>query len=152
MKRIITILLLMMLTLTGFAQSSNLHISQFMSNNQKRKTEGTKELYVSGKKLKPYNLTFYHSFTLTDKSKYEALARKMEAAVKADSKTTLDREVVEICGHLYYAILTLPKKDDMNRYIFYKDTTLKGNGKEVIVVYMEGMASVEEIEKKFKLK
>lgn len=152
MKRIITILLLIVLSLTGFAQSSNLHISQFMSNNQKRKTEGTRELYVSGKKVAPYNLRFYHSFTLTDKGKYEALAKQMETAVRADGKTALDREIVEMGGRLYYAVITLTPRDEINRYIFYKDTTLKGAGKEVIVVYMEGTATIAEIEKKFKLK
>ena len=154
MKRIMTILLLMTLALSGFAQSANLNISQFMSNNQQRKTEGTKELYVSGKKLAPYHLTFYHSFTLTDKSRYQALAKQMENAVKADAKTATDRETMDLSGHLYYAIITLPvdKKTGLNRYIFYKDTTLKGSGKEVIVVYMEGTASIEEIKRDFKLK
>lgn len=145
-------MLLMMFYTSGFAQSANLHISQFMSNDRKRNTEGTKELYVSGKKLAPYDLIFYHSFTLTDKSKYEALAKKMETAVRADGKTAADREIVEIGGRLYYAVITLTPREDINRYIFYKDTTLKGAGKEVIVVYMEGKATVSEIEKKFKLK
>lgn len=154
MKRIMTILLLMTLALTGFAQSQSLHISQFMSNDKNRKTDGTKELYVSGKKLRPYNLSFYHSFTLTNKSDYASLAKQMESAVRADAKTALDKEVVEMNGHLYNAILTLTpdNRTGNNRYIFYKDTSLKGSGKEVIVVYMEGLATVEEIEKNFKLK
>lgn len=154
MKRITTILLLMTIALTGFAQSNSLHISQFMSNDKNRKTDGTKELYVSGKKLHSYNLTFYHSFMLLNKNDYGSLAKQMETAVRADAKTALDKEIVEMGGHLYHAVLTLTpdKKTGNNRYIFYKDTSLKGAGKEVIVVYMEGIATVEEIEKNFKLK
>lgn len=154
MKRIMMILLLLVMTLATFAQSASLNISKFMSNDKHRKTDGTKELYVSGKKLAPYNLSFYHSFTLSNKSQYVALAKQMETAVQADAKAALDKEVIEMSGHLYYAILTLKpdKKTGHNRYIFYKDTTLKGKGNEIIVVYMEGQATADEIEKKFKLK
>lgn len=154
MRRTMTILLLLTFALTGFAQSQTLHISQFMSNDKTRKTDGSKELYVSGKKLQPYNLSFYHSFTLVSKSDHASLAKQIESAVRADAKAALDKEIVEMSGHLYHAILTLTpdKKTGNNRYIFYKDTSLKGSGKEVIVVYMEGMATVEEIEKNFKLK
>lgn len=154
MKRIMMIMLLLVMALATFAQSASLNISKFMSNDKSRKTDGTKELYVSGKKLAPYNLRFYHSFTLSNKNQYGALAKQMETAVKEDAKVALDKELVETNGHLYYAILTLTpdKKSGMNRYIFYKDTTLKGKGNEIIVVYMEGQATVDEIEKKFKLK
>lgn len=154
MKRTMTILLLLVMTLATFAQNASLNISKFMSNDKNRKTDGTKELYVSGKKLAPYNLRFYHSFTLASKNRYGTLAKQMETAVRADARNALDKEVIEMGGHLYYAILTLTpdKKSGLNRYIFYKDTTLKGSGEEVIVVYMEGSATVEEIEKKFKLK
>lgn len=144
-------MLLMTLALTSFAQSSSLSISQFMSNNQDRKTEGSKELYVTGKKLQPYNLSFYHSFTLVDKRQYVSLAKTIVSAVKADGKKASDSEVVEIGGQLYYAIYTLSAQSGLNRYIFYKDTTLKGNGKEVIVVYIEGKATINEIKEKFKM-
>ncbi len=152
MKRTVMMLMLMLLTTVVSAQSRQLNISKFMSNDQKRRTEGTKELYVSGKKLRRYDLTFYHSFMLLDKTKSASLAKIMEDAVRADGKKADDRQVMEIGGHLYYAIYTLDTNSDtgISRYIFYKDTSLKGDGNQVIVVYMEGTATIEEIKKKFK--
>lgn len=152
MKRIVIMLMLMLLTTAVSAQSSQLNISKFMSNNQKRSTEGTKEIYVSGNKLRGYNMTFYHSFMLLDKKKHASLAKTMEEAVRADGRKADDRQVVEIGGHLYYAIYTIDTNPDngISRYIFYKDTSLKGGGNQVIVVYMEGAATIEEIKKKFK--
>ena len=88
MKRTVMMLMLMLLTTVVSAQSRQLNISKFMSNDQKRRTEGTKELYVSGKKLRRYDLTFYHSFMLLDKAKSASLAKIMEYAVTAKKPTT----------------------------------------------------------------
>lgn len=140
------------MTMAANASGQDLHISKFLESNDKAYTEGVKQVVIRGDKLKPYNLSYYISYTILDKNTNPSLSSTIASAVKADGKTANDRKEVMLGGKLYYAIYTLPQiKNKSNRYIFYKDTSLKGNGRQVIVVYMEGQASLSEIKRKFNI-
>ena len=102
---------------------------------------------VTGKPLKSYSLDEYRGLTLTYSPEKAAI---IEEAVKHDMKAAQDKEVAYRKGQLYYAFLTLPAPGgDKRRYIFYLNQTL-AKGNKIILIYMSGKASADQIKKMIK--
>ena len=77
----------------------------------------------------------------------------MERRVTEDGKSATKKEVAMIGGRLYYGFYVLPPKDkNTNRYLFYRNNILKPEAKpqEIMLVYIEGAASPDELKKIFK--
>ena len=98
---------------------------------------------ITGSKLKAYDLSIYRSVSVTDD---ESLTAKIERAVAHDGAKALSREVSLKSGRLYFGFYILPSVNHENRFIFYLNSTLSG-GKKVILIYMQGKASQQQIQK-----
>lgn len=108
------------------------------------------EVIVKGKKLKPYKLTLFRSITLKEAPDK---AIEMEKYLLMDAKDAIETNSASFGKRLYYGFYCLPPlNSDKFRYIFYRNTSAKKDAQrdEVTLVYMEGYATLDEIEKMFK--
>ncbi len=69
---------------------------------------------------------------------------RMAGLVIADAKKAIAKEVIYKEGRLVYALLQMPPNGKVNRFIAFQSA-----GKDLTVVYMEGPATLEELEKIF---
>lgn len=108
------------------------------------------ETIVSGSQLKGTGLDTYRSIIINGENARKCAAA-IAKAVMADGASSVSKEVNYIDGHLYYAHYMLKPAGNRNRYIFFVDNTLKGDSR-VMLVYMEGKASPEEVRRLIKKK
>lgn len=149
MKRLLTICVALTITLLGATAQTNLGISLFFEENSAYAADA-RTVWVEGRELKAYHLSLYRSIS----SENPKTIKDMEQAIGIDSKRAADKEVGYIGPRLYYAFLSLPpaaKGSSVCRYIFYRNASLKPNGKkDATLVYMEGMVTMQELKKIFK--
>lgn len=147
MKRIYTIFLLTLLATAVASAQKGLNVDRFFSEDYSGQKNATK-VEVRGKQLQPYHLKVFRSITLRHD---EATFREMERCVTADGQHTVDRETGYIAGRLFYGFYCLPPVKGTNRYLFFRNTSLRKDGQpEATIVYMEGNATLEELKKMFK--
>lgn len=106
-----------------------------------------RETIISGGQLKKHKLSTYRSITLTDAANESADA--IERAVRRDGADALSREVQFRDGRLFYGFYRLRRHNDLNRYIFFLNQLAAG-GNKVILIYLEGSASPEQVKKMLK--
>ena len=106
-----------------------------------------RETIISGGQLKKHKLSTYRSITLTDADNESADA--IERAVRRDGADALSREVQFRDGRLFYGFYRLRRHNDLNRYIFFLNQLAAG-GNKVILIYLEGSASPEQVKKMLK--
>lgn len=106
-------------------------------------------VWVEGRELQPYKLSLYRSMTV--KENVEAV-NAMERAVLADATQAQSKEIGHVGNRLYYAFLCLTGgKNNQLRYIFYRNAALRSGGnEEATLVYMEGRATMDELQQMFK--
>lgn len=150
MNRIILIILFVMHTLMSGAQHLPQNIGRVLRQERSVVEGYAKEVYITGRKLRSYNLTSYRSFSIDINSKTKAAGKEIEFAVRKDGHDAVDKEIVELAGRLYFAVYSLKQTDSkQKRYLFYKNNTLKNEGGNIVIIYMEGAATLEEIRRKF---
>lgn len=150
MNRIILIILFVMHTLMSGAQHLPQNIGRVLRQERSVVEGYAKEVYITGRKLRSYNLTTYRSFSIDINSKTKAAGKEIEFAVRKDGHDAVDKEIVELAGRLYFAVYSLKQTDSkQKRYLFYKNNTLKNEGGNIVIIYMEGAATLEEIRRKF---
>lgn len=150
MNRIILIILFVMHTLMSGAQHLPQNIGRVLRQERSVVEGYAKEVYITGRKLRSYNLTTYRSFSIDINSKTKAAGKEIEFAVRKDGHDAVDKEIVELAGRLYFAVYSLKETDSkQKRYLFYKNNTLKNEGGNIVIIYMEGAATLEEIRRKF---
>lgn len=104
------------------------------------------ETIIKGEKIEEYGLDTYHSLS----TKQPDLAPKIEAAVMEDAKNATSAELQHVGSKLYYAFITFRNYNyNSYRYIIYLNNTLKG-GKDIILIYMDGDANVQQVKKMLK--
>lgn len=148
MKRFYLTLFALMLVLSMQAQEGLL-INAFFDKEYQRQEQVT-EVLVKGKKLKPYNLTLFRSITLKNAPDK---AIEIEERLLKDAENAVEMNSASIGKRLYFGFYCLPPRaNDKLRYIFYRNTSAKKDAQrdEVALVYMEGYATLDEIEKMFK--
>ncbi len=69
---------------------------------------------------------------------------KLSELVASDAKAAIAKEVIYREGRLIYALLQMPPVGRTNRFVAFQ-----GGGADVTVVYMEGKATLDELEKIF---
>ena len=75
---------------------------------------------------------------------------EFEASVKADVVGALDREAGLRQGRLYYGFYRLRSAGTTNRFIFYRNNTLRaGASPTLTLIYMEGTATLAELKQRF---
>lgn len=150
MNRIILIILFVMHTLMSGAQHLPQNIGRVLRLERSVVEGYAKEVYITGRKLRSYNLTAYRSFSIDINSKTKAAGKEIEFAVRKDGHDAVDKEIVELAGRLYFAVYSLKETDSkQKRYLFYKNNTLKNEGGNIVIIYMEGAATLDEIRRKF---
>ena len=95
------------------------------------------EVVMGAGRLKKYNLSLFHSLEIKAPSATEQ--QRVEAMVQADAEQAIYQE--ETAGHKLYE---LPKRGGVHIYIFYRCTS-----QSLILIYIEGKASLKQIESQF---
>lgn len=98
------------------------------------------ETIVKGERLKTYRLTLFRSlrFTATDSER-----QQVERLVRSDAKMATDKEIEMRNGELQYALCQLPATS-RQRYLCYQR-----NGNSLLIVYLEGAATLSELKNMF---
>lgn len=114
-----------------------------------RKHPAVTDVEIMGERLRAYNLTYYHSFTVSSDAK---LMNEVTAAFVADETAAVDKEITNIGGKIFTGLYRLKYDGYTNRFVFYKDMRLSPSKKQnaVILIYMEGNTSLKSLQKKFK--
>lgn len=146
MKHLLTLLCLLLVHTAALSQKS-LAIDHLFGEKF-RNNEKSTETIVTGDALKGSGLRVYRSLIITDSPE---TADEIASAVSSDGQNATSREIKYIDGKIYYAQFALAPKDNENRYIFYLNSHLKG-GNSVMLVYMCGKASPDQIKKLLKQK
>ena len=144
MKRITIIILTCLLTTIAAIAQTGLNINRLFDGRYK-KAAGATEIIVTGVQAREIGLTVYHSLSVTDKNQAELV----EGLVVKDGAHAVDKEVEYRNGQLYYGFYMMKKSKRDNRYIFYLNQNLARKSPKNIVtlIYMEGLASQDEIKK-----
>ncbi len=106
------------------------------------------ETLISRGKLKNMRLSLYHSLTIKDRPE---LAEEIERMVAKDGAAAVSKEVRYASGRMHYGFYALPPKDKVNRYIMYLNGHVKGDDR-ILLLYLEGEASMEDVRKLVKRK
>ncbi|MBQ1908864.1 MAG: hypothetical protein II645_04330 [Bacteroidaceae bacterium] len=101
------------------------------------------EVRISGKKLKPYQLTNFHSIEVRQPQNEQM--RHAESLVLSDARTAVAREEDRSNGRLHYGFYELPTDGRLHTYIFYR-----ANAQKLTLIHIEGKASMEELKAYFK--
>ncbi|MDE6486920.1 MAG: hypothetical protein K2L76_05390 [Muribaculaceae bacterium] len=108
---------------------------------------GVRETTISGGSLAPHRLDLYRSLSFDSPGADDVAL--VERAVKQDGASATDREVQLRAGRLYYGFYTLPRRNSKNRYLLYLNQLAAG-GDKLLVIYLEGHASAEQVKKMLK--
>lgn len=93
--------------------------------------------------MESYGLDIYKSISLAKADDKDVA--DMEKAVLEEAHNIDNREMIYSGGKLYYAFLDLSTRGH-GKYVFYLNKQPK-NGRKVILIYMEGKASVADVKK-----
>lgn len=148
MQRTLIFILLIRIGCSCLLAQDNLKVGGLMDGRYRDTPNASETILIGDSKLKRIGITLYHSLSISDDPKFP---ETVEPLLSADTKSAIDREVVYRAGALYYGFYALPpiKKDrkNINRYIFYLNQHPM-NGKQVILIYIEGSASPQQIKDK----
>lgn len=143
---LITLCLLLLFPVAVMAQR-DLNIGTILDGRY-RKNPAVTDVQIMGDRLREYDLSYYHSLTVTDD---EALMQTVCAAFVADEPKAVDKELTNVGGSLFTGIYRL-SYEGTNRFVFFKDMRHAPSGTKnaVILIYMEGDTSLKALQKKFK--
>ena len=95
------------------------------------------EVVMGAGRLKNYKLNFFHSLEIKNPTASEQ--QRVEALLRTDAEQAILHE--ETAGHKLYE---LPQRKGMHYYIFYRCSS-----QSLILIYIEGKASLKQIKEKF---
>lgn len=135
MKQLLTFLIAVMALNSAFAQQG-LHIMDALNGSYSNDNNSI-ETIVTGKQLKDYKLSLYHSLSVTDK---QAISHLRDLIAK-DSKSAINKEVGLKNGIINYGFFEFtPLDKKANRFLFFYS-----NDTKAVVIYMEGKTTIENI-------
>lgn len=144
MKRAILLTVIIFTAVAASAQAG-LNIDRMFAENY-RDMKGASETILNNGNLNRIKLSLYHSITFTG---HPELGSVMEKLVAKDGRSAVSKEARYKGGHLYYGFYRLSAINGLNRYILYLNGTLSGDTK-IILLYLEGRASEEQVKKLLK--
>ena len=147
MKRIFTIIVLMLAWVVEGRSQTGLQIAELFNGQYKRKDNAI-EVVVKGNQLERYKLKVFRSLTVkNDPKDFE----RIEKLVEQDEKNAISKETGRIGERLYYAFYCFPSEKEHYRYIFYRNSSLrKTESNELTLIYMEGNVTMDELKIMFK--
>lgn len=144
MRRLIIIFALM-ISLGAWAQKG-LWISDFFNHPAPYGLEAV-ETRITGEGDRQLDgIDYYRSMSLKP---FKGQDEAVESLVRRDGIKATSRETKYSDSRLNYAFYALPPRNDKNRYILYLNQLPTG-GQKVIVIYMEGTATPEQIKNMLK--
>lgn len=145
MKRFILLLITISAITTMAAQSNFRNIAKFFEKPICN-DENVTILDIKSQKLKSQKITLFRSITIEDDDK---LAQRLERAISEDTQKATNREVSKKSGRITKGIYTFNgSQKGSYKYIFYRNNH-NGNKTKATMVYIEGYATLEQLEKIF---
>lgn len=145
-KRTVIAVLVMLLSLTAFAQQG-LNIEQYF-NDEYLSQNGISSVNISGSQLKRLNgdISLYRSITIENDT---SEADGMERAVKKDGVQAVSRTVSINDGHVAFGFYALPPIRNVNRFIIFmrarKHDDEAPSNTRADLFYIEGKVSSDEL-------
>lgn len=125
--------------------------SLFTQNLGILKGENVTQVHLSGSKIASYKLTLFKSLTLKPtKETYQFIESLVEAEIEAEKATC--HEMSRKNDQLYHGLYQLPSKEKgIHRYIFYRNNALTEKSDSLLtLIYMEGSATIQQLQKTFR--
>lgn len=136
MKKIILMLIMVMAASIG-AEAKGKVEALFKSDFKKR--QDVSQIVVKGSQLREYDLYTFMSLTVKTPEDRAAVAK----AVEEDARNAKSKEVTYSGGKMAYGFLTLSESGYAgNVYVFYYN-----NSDKAVVMYMEGDATPDKVQK-----
>lgn len=147
MKKVFTIIILMLAFVVEAQSQTSLQIAELFNGSYKRKNNAI-EVVVKGNQLERYKLEVFRSLTIkNDPKDFE----RIEKLVEQDEKHAISKETGHIGERLYYAFYCFSPQKGRFRYIFYRNSSLrKTESNELTLIYMEGNVTMDELKVMFK--
>ncbi|MDE6100672.1 MAG: hypothetical protein K2G01_06460 [Paramuribaculum sp.] len=146
MKRKILLLICVLTALSPLTArgQTGLNINRLFTDSF-RGQKGVTETVLNRERLKSkYQLSLYHSLTITG---HPELAAEIEPLLAADGAKAKNKEVRYKSVRLYYGLYRLNNTAaGKSRYILYLNGHLNGDNK-IILLYLEGNVTLEEVKK-----
>ncbi len=146
LRAILTGMCLVWMCLPAAFAQKGLNIERILKDNSYKDNNNAVVIIVKGKKLKPYNLTYFHSVTLNNLPKD---ANRFEEAVRNDEPQATRVEEMKAGNNLvscYYQLPPLKEEEDSpNRFILFRRT---GKG-DATLIYLEGQTQLDALIKEF---
>lgn len=141
MKKIILIMVIALVSSIGAEAKGK--VESLFKGDLKKKPD-VSQIVVKGSQLREYDLDTFMSLTVTSPEDRATVAK----AVEEDARTAKSKEVTYSGGKMAYGFLTLSESNVTgNVYVFYYS-----NDKKSVVMYMEGYATPDKIQKLIKKK
>ena len=138
MKKILALILLMLNSHFGLWAQKGLAIQAAFDEMAVQKN--ATEVVMSGKRLKNFRLTFFHSLEMKNPS--AADRQRISELVQTDAAQATAKE--EVSEHRFYE---LPQRKGNHSYILYRT-----NSNALTLIYIEGKSSLKEIKQYFQKK
>jgi hypothetical protein len=147
MKRVFTIIILILAFVVEGQSQTGLQIAELFNGAYERKDNAI-EVVVKGNQLERYKLEVFRSLTIkNDQKDFE----RIEKLVELDEKNAISKETGRIGERLYYAFYCFPPQKGRFRYVFYRNSSLrKTESNELTLIYMEGNVTMDELKMMFK--
>ena len=138
MKKLLTLILLSLSSHIGLWAQKGLAIQAAFDEMAVKKN--ATEVVMSGKRLKNFHLSFFHSLEIKDPSTSDH--HHISSLVQTDAAQAVTRE--ETSEHKFYE---LPQHKGNHSYILYRNS-----GQSLTLIYIEGKASLKQIKQYFQKK
>lgn len=138
MKKIVTLILIILSPHLGLWAQKGLAIQAAFDELSVKKN--ATEVVMSGKRLKDFHLSFFHSLEIKNPSANDQ--QRIALLVQTDAAQAILRE--ETPGHSFYE---LPQRKGNHNYILYRQS-----GTAITLIYIEGKASLNQIKSYFQKK
>lgn len=147
MRRFLISLLLAFTMLPCLWAQDGLSVETFLDNLRKKGEHG-KEVVVKNYNVGKNMMTLYRSCYL---QLSDAESRELEACVRRDGASAIEKETGMKGGRLYYAFYRLSDVGkDKHRYLFYRNLALRSGEKPyVTIVYIDGTVTMADLRKRF---
>ena len=142
-KIIVTLLTLLLLTVSAFAQRDLKSCPVLYGKVVPGKLMVVTE--VRGSSMAAYKLDYYRGVSF---QVGEALTRQVAALVEADADEAAIKETEKIGDLLTYALVQPASSGKMNRYLCYQARKV-GDDWKVTLLYLEGTATLDDLRKMF---
>ena len=138
MKKLLTLILLLLSPHLGMWAQKGLAIQAAFDELAVKKN--ATEVVMSGKRLKDFHLSFFHSLEIKNPSATDR--QRISSLVQTDAAKAITQE--ENPGHRFFE---MPQRKGMHSYILYRN-----NSQTITLIYIEGKASLDQIKNYFQKK